>query len=198
MRLCLIALAAMCGFGSSVAQAASLPAPSVEYSADRTMETSAGTFTGKVYVAKDKERSETNMGGMQSVMILRRDKQLGWMIMPMQKMYQTLDFAKAQAQSGAAPDNQVEITEVGTESLEGLRATKYKMLMKDGSAGGFIWMTEHGIPVKMDMLSKDGGEKTRMTITLKNLKIGPQDAQLFELPSGLAAMPSMGNFGMRQ
>lgn len=199
MRLRLLtALAGLCGIGlASVAHGATLPMPCVEYSADRVMETSAGTFTGKVYVAKDKERSETNMGGMQSIMILRRDKQLGWMIMPMQKMYQTLDFAKAQAQSGAAPDSQVEITEVGTETVEGLSSTKFKMLMKDGSAGGFIWITEHGIPVKMDMLSKDGGAKTRMTITLKNVKIGQQDAQLFELPSGLSAMPNMGNFGMR-
>lgn len=44
------------------AQAATLPAPSVEYSADRIMESEAGTFTGKVYSAKDKDRSETNMG----------------------------------------------------------------------------------------------------------------------------------------
>src|SRR5690606_35432602 len=77
------------------ARAATLPAPSVEYSADRVMETSSGTITGKVYATKDKERAETNMGGMQSVMILRRDKQLGWMIMPAHNMYQTMDFAKA-------------------------------------------------------------------------------------------------------
>jgi Domain of unknown function (DUF4412) len=135
---------------------------------------------------------------MQSVMILRRDKQLGWMLMPAQKMYMTMDFAKAQKQSGAAPDDQVEITEVGSETVEGLSAKKYKMVMKDGSAGGFIWVTGQGIPVKMDMLSKPGGEKTRMTITLKNLQIGSQDAQMFELPSGYTAMPSMGAFGARQ
>jgi len=198
MRLRLLAFAALCGcLVTGAARTAALPSPSVEYSADRVMETSAGTFTGKVFAAKDKERAETNMGGMQSVMILRRDKRLGWMIMPMQRMYQTLDFAKAQAQAGAAPDDQVEITEVGTETIEGFSAKKYKMLMKDGSAGGFIWITEHGIPVKMDMLSKQGAEKSRMTITLKNLKIGPQDAQLFELPSGLTAMPSMGSAGTR-
>jgi hypothetical protein len=198
MRLSFVALAAMCGLGvTGAVQAAALPSASVDYSADRVVETSSGTFTGKVYATKDKERAETNVGGMQSVMILRRDKQLGWMIMPTHKMYQTLDFAKAQAQSGAAPDDQVQITEVGTETIEGHSANKYKMLTKDGSAGGFIWITEHGIPVKMDMLSKDGVEKTRMTITLKNLKIGPQDAQLFELPNGLTAMPSTGSLSMR-
>jgi hypothetical protein len=198
MRLRSLALVALCTLGvTTQMEAATLPGPTVEYSADRVMETSAGTFNGKVYATKDKERSETSMGSMQSVMILRRDRQLGWMLMPSHKMYQTMDFAKAQAQSGAAPDDQVEITEVGSESIEGFQAKKFKMLMKDGTAGGFIWITEHGIPVKMDMLSKSGGEKSRMTVTLKNLKVGPQDAQLFELPSGYTAMPSMGSLGMR-
>ncbi|HKE94413.1 MAG TPA: DUF4412 domain-containing protein [Povalibacter sp.] len=173
-------------------QAAGLPVPTVEYSADRIIESDAGTISGKVYAAKDRERTETNMGGMQSVMILRRDRQLGWMLMPMQKMYQQLDFAKAAQQSGAAPDDQVEITVVGSESVEGFAATKYKMLMKDGSAGGFIWITQEGIPVKMDMLSKSGRDKTRITMTLKNLTIGAQDPQLFELPADYAAMPAFG------
>lgn len=173
-------------------QAASLPVPTVEYSADRLIESDAGTFNGKVYSARDRERTEMHMGDMKTVMILRRDKQIGWMLMPMQKMYQQMDFAKAAQQSGAAPDDQVEITVVGTESVEGFTATKYKMLMKDGSAGGFIWITEQGIPVKMDMLSKSGREKSRITMTLKNLTIGEQDPQLFELPEGYTAMPSFG------
>lgn len=196
MRIRIAAFAALCGFGMAAqVQAATLPAPSVEYSADRVVETSSGTFNGKVYSAKDKERAEMSMGGMQSVMILRRDKQIGWMLMPAQKMYMTMDFAKAQQQSGAAPNDQIDITEVGTETIEGQSAKKYKMLMKDGSGGGFIWVTDQGIPVKMDFLSKSGGEKTRMTVTLKNLQIGSQDAQNFELPSGYTAMPNMGNFG---
>jgi hypothetical protein len=200
MRLrLLIVLAGLCGGSiANVANAAPLPAPQVEYSADRIMETSAGKFTGKVYVTKDKERTETDMGGMQSVMILRKDKQLGWMIMPSHKMYQTLDFAKAREQSGAAPDDQIDITEVGSETVSGLSTTKYKMVMKDGSAGGFIWISKEGIPVKMDMLSKDSRSKTRITVTLENVKIGPQDPQLFELPAGLTAMPSMGAFGGRR
>ena len=177
---------------ATAAHAAGLPAPTVEYSADRVIETEAGTFNGKVYAAKDKERTEMHVGDMKTVMILRRDKQLGWSLMPMQKMYQQIDFAKAAQQSGAAPDDQVEITVVGTESIEGFEVTKYKMLLKDGSAGGFIWITQEGIPVKMDMLSKSGREKSRMTMTLTNLTIGAQDPQLFELPADYNAMPSFG------
>lgn len=186
----LFAQFALPGFGQ--AHASSLPAPSVEYSADRIVETEAGTFEGKVYSSRDRERSETTMQGMQSVMILRRDRQLAWMLMPTQKMYQEMDFAKAQQQSGSAPDSQVEITEVGSDTVEGFATTKYKMLMKDGSAGGFIWITGEGIAVKMDMLSKSDGEKTRITMTLRNLQIGAQDPQLFELPEGYSQMPSFG------
>jgi len=183
--LCLVAFAA-------TANGAGLPVPTVEYSADRVMETEAGTFEGKVYAAKDKERSETSLQGMTSVMILRRDKQLGYMLMPAQKMYQQMDFAKAQAQNGAQPADQVEITEVGSDTIEGQPTTKYKLIMKDGSAGGFMWFTKDGIMVKMDAVVKNGRNKSRMTITLKNVQIGSQDASLFEVPAGYNAMPSFG------
>jgi hypothetical protein len=188
------AVAVGCLLGITTVHATSLPAPQVEYSADRVIESEAGTFTGKVFAAKDKERSEIAMRGMQSVTIVRRDKQLGWMLMPSHRLYSQMDLARARQQSGA-PAEDVTIEEIGSETIEGYAATKYKLLMKDGSAGGFIWVTADGIAIKMDMLTKEGGKKSRMTMTLTNLKIGPQDAALFELPSGYSAMPTMGNIG---
>lgn len=177
------------------ASADTLPVPTVEYSADRIVETEAGTFDGKVYFTKDKERLETNAQGMQSVMILRRDQQLGWMLMPAQRMYQKLDLARAQQQSGAQAADAVTIEQVGAETVEGHDATKYKMLMKDGSGGGFIWITQDGIPVKMDFLGKSGRDKTRMTVTLANVQVGTQDPALFEPPSDYKPMPSIPGFG---
>ena len=193
-RFALVSALCIVAFATS-AQGAGLPVPSVEYSADRVMETEAGTFEGKVYAAKDKERSETRMQGMTSVMILRRDKQLGYMLMPTQKMYSQMDFANAQQQSGAQSADPVQITEVGSDTIDGQTTTKYKLIMKDGSAGGFMWFTKEGILMKMDTVVKNGRDKSRMTITLKNLKIGAQDASLFEVPDGYSAMPSFGGRG---
>jgi hypothetical protein len=193
-RFALVSALCIIAFATS-AQGAGLPVPSVEYSADRIMESEAGTFEGKVYAAKDKERSETSMQGMTSVMILRRDKQLGYMLMPAQKMYQQMDFAKAQQQSGGQAADQVDITEVGSETIEGQPTTKYKLIMKDGSAGGFMWFTKDGIMMKMDTVVKNGRDKSRMTITLRNLKIAAQDASLFEVPAGYNALPSFGGGG---
>lgn len=174
-----------------------LPTPTVEYSADRVIESEVGTIEGKVYAAKDKERTETSMKGMTSVMILRRDKQAGYMLMPAQKMYMQMDFAKAQQQSGGGqPADAVDITEVGSETIEGQATKKYKLIMKDGSAGGFMWFTKDGIMVKMDAVVKSGRDKSRMTMTLKNIKVGSQDASLFEVPAGYNAMPSFGGMGV--
>jgi outer membrane lipoprotein-sorting protein len=183
--LCLYAL------GGAAAEGP-LPSPTVEYSADRTMESDAGTFTGKVHFTKDKERAEMQMQGMSSVTIQRRDKQLSWMLMPAQRMYMERSIREARQQMRDGPPDNVTISEVGKETVGGVETTKYKLLMRDGSAGGFMWFTREGIAMKMDLLQKQGGEKTRMTITLSNLKIGPQDPALFEVPSGYNKMPNMG------
>jgi hypothetical protein len=195
-RLTLASALCVAAVTTTSAHGATLPTPSVEYSADREMQTEVGTIEGKVYSAKGKERMETSMKGMTSVMILRSDKKEGYMLMPAQKMYMQMDFAKAQAQSGTQPpENDVQITEVGSETIEGQPTTKYKMILKDGSAGGFMWVTKDGIVMKMDAVVKSGKDKSRMTMTLKNLKIGAQDPALFEVPAGYTKLPSMGNMG---
>ena len=173
-----------------------LPVPTVEYSADRVMETEKGTMTQKVFHAAGKERSEMNMGGMQSVMILRPDQKAGYMLMPAQKMYQQMDFAKARETVSGTPGEDVTITEEGRETVEGLEATKYKLVTADKKYGGFMWFTDQGIAVKMDLLSREDGKKSRITMTLKNLQVADQDDALFEVPAGYNKMPSFGGLSM--
>jgi hypothetical protein len=174
-----------------------LPTPSVDYQAERMMETSAGTFTGRVYFSADKERTETEMGGYQNVTIVRRDRNLVWNLMPAQRMVRETDLKSARdpiaAQTGG---DDVRISAVGGETVEGVATTKYKLIAKDGEAGGFMWFSREGIAVKMDLLQKEDGKASRMTVTLRHLKIGPQDPQLFEVPEGYSKMPAFkGMFG---
>jgi hypothetical protein len=194
-RLLVVAWLCLCTFASQSAPVTQLPTPTVAYSADRTMVTEAGTFTGKVHSSFGMERAEMTAGGMSSVMILRPDRNLAWMLMPTQRMYQEMEFAKARRQSGAGPTADVTITEAGSDLVEGQATTKYKLLMKDGSAGGFMWFTADGVAIKMDLLSKEGGRTSRMTVTLSNLEVGDQDAALFELPGDYSAMPGFKGLG---
>lgn len=177
---------------SSPSAADTIPASDAEYSGVRTVVTAEGSFTQTVHHSHGKERNEMQMEGMSMATILRPDKKVAWQLMPMQKMYMEVDLKNANKMSGNAPDD-VTIEKVGSEVLDGITTTKYKLVMKDKSAGGFIWLSPENIPLKMDFLSKEGNNKNRVTMSLKNLKVEPQDAALFELPQGYQPMPSMGN-----
>ena len=177
---------------SVAANALTPPALTVEYSADRKIETDSGDMQGRVNAAPGMERNETLMEGMSSAMILRMDKKIGYLLMPAQKMYQELDFSKASKQTGSVTPEQAVLELVGQETVSGQIANKYKFVVKDKSAGGFLWYTSSGIPVKMDVLSKSDGKTERMTVTLENIKIETQDRGLFEVPSDFNKLPSGG------
>lgn len=189
----LIAGLGLAVIGAGSAGAAGLPASKVEYSATRVVESEQGSFSGKVHHSAGKERAEMDMGGMKMITIVRPDKQLVWTLMPNEKMYMEMDMRAAQ-QSGmhSDPTQDVTITELGKETVEGHATTKYKMVMKDNSAAGFVWLTKDNIPVQMEMLSGQGGEKTRVKISLKDLQLGKQSGALFEVPGGYQKMPGMG------
>jgi hypothetical protein len=99
-------------------------------------------------------------------------------------------------------DYDVEMTEVGPELLDGVETVKQKVIMTSadgGKMGGFWWTTAEGIPIKMDMLAIEEGDKTRLKQQLSNLELGEPDPSLFEIPAGyqLLSMPfGMGMPGM--
>jgi len=163
--------------------AAPPPEPKVEYSADSTMEAEGGmTMKSRVYHAPGKQRMEMGGEGGQ-VTIMRKDKKVIWMLMG--DMY--METQMNQSDSQDPNDMDVQQTAVGEETVNGVKTTKSKVIAtkKDGSKfGGFFWTTKDGITVKMDLLSKEGKEKHRISQELTNLKVGKQDPKLFEIPPG--------------
>ncbi|MBH0203396.1 MAG: hypothetical protein HP496_14125 [Nitrospira sp.] len=178
--------------------AAPPPEVQVDYSADSTMETEGGmTMKSRIYHTVNKDRME--MGGSDGMTsIVRKDKKVVWQLMGDMYMEMPMDASNASGMDGF---DIVEQTEVGQETINGVKATKSKIVAvkKDGSGkfGGFFWTTKEGITVKMDMLSKEGDKKLRMTSELSNLKIEKQNPALFEIPAGytkndMGAMMGMG------
>jgi hypothetical protein len=172
----------------SAAEAASPPLLTVEYSAHRRIETDQGVIEGSVAAAPGMERSEIRMGSMSSsVMIMRSDRKVGYRVMPAQRMYLEVDLAQAAQRSGTVAQDQLELEAVGSETVSGLATTKYKFVTKD-----------EGIPVKMDVLSKYGSDKSRTTVTLHDVRIGEQDRSTFDVPAGFARVTGSGLFGMKR
>jgi hypothetical protein len=188
MKIKIWILINLLGALASFVKSDSLPLPSSEYSGVREIRSEQGLYSQSVYYAMGKERVETRLDNMALIMIQRPDKQLAWQLMPHLKMYRAMSLKLGKEMTGTPPDD-FSIELVGEEMVEGLPCRKYKLLMKDKSAGGFIWFTAQNIPLKMDFISREGTRKTRYSMTLKNLQMGKQASDLFEIPASYKPLP---------
>ena len=168
----------------------------VSYSARQYMETADTTMNGMVYHAPGMERREYEQDGDKTVMIIRNDKQMMWMLMPGEKMYMENKFPK-EGRKDDIGAYKITKTVVGPDTVNGIKTTKSKVIMigPDGAKmGGFMWTSKEGITVKLDAIAVQGGDKARFKSELKDLKVGKQDPSLFEIPAGYSKM-GMGGLG---
>lgn len=160
-----------------------------EFSADITMRSEVGTMQGRIFVSKEKSRVEF----AEAVTVNRPDKGVVWMILPATKSYfeQPIDVEQAAIFSDKAKaDAGVTKTLLGEEDVGGRKTQKYRVTI-NGNGENFAmlqWVDkETSVPVKS--ASEDG----KWSYEYLNLKVGPQTADLFELPTGYnkMAMPQM-------
>lgn len=186
-------------FGSQPVGAALMERPKVEFSADSIIQTETGSIQQKIFVTPTKERKEMLTGaGDGGVQIFRFDTKVMWMLMPSERMYMEHSMTGGKSQRDDPAQWTYEDTAVGDETLNGVPVTKFKTIATstDGKKyGGFSWRTKDGINLKQDLLYKEGNDKKRMLIELRNLKVGKQDPALFEIPDGFTKFDMAGMMG---
>jgi len=203
-RMTVFATAALCAVAFAGRVSAQFKPPAgyedkAEYSADQTMEMEEMKFTAKIFHTPKKERREQSMMGHTSINIIRQDKQLVWVLMPMQNSYMEHPIGQAgPKEQEDFSQYKVEFEKAGEENVDGHDCAKMKVIATkpDGTKfGGFWWSRKaDNIMVKADMIAKmEDGKKRRMLIRNQNIKTGPQDPALFEIPAGYNKM-NMGSF----
>ena len=160
-----------------------------EFSADMVSNTPNAAAEGRIFVSEQKVRTE--MAG--AIVISRLDRNVNWLIMPAQMTYmeQPFDPKTLLGVSEKAP-GETERTPLGKEIINGRQTDKYRVVYdsEKGTAVMFQWIDETAmIPVKM------AAENGSWSIEYRNLRVGPQDPALFELPAGYTkmAMPDVSN-----
>jgi len=183
---------------TSTSYAAQMPIAKVEYSADTKMEANGMIMNGKVYHGRDKDRMEMNVGGSNTVMIIRTDKKIAWMLMPEQKTFMEMSLEESQKKNNDMTQCTVEQKAAGTETVNGIKANKSTVSLTcpdNKGYKGIMWVTKDAIMVKMDVTSTNEGEKVRVVNELSNLTLAKQPANLFEVPPGYQPMNLGGLFG---
>jgi len=154
--------------------------PGEEFSADQILTRPQGEEKGRIYCSNDRWRVDVSHQGKPMIQVFRLDKRVVWMIIPEDKVYMEMPLYLDQVPWAEKVPGEVERKSLGEEAVHGHPAKKYQVKVWNGETAGefYLWVSvKLKVPVKTATL--DG----RFGSELRNIKVGPQPTDLFEVPS---------------
>lgn len=162
----------------------------VSWEATRIVRVDGRTLETRVHHAKLKERISALVKGVEINLVLRYDRKLVWQMTPM--------FALAAETDISGMDSPANIRvlsrqQLGKETVGGVAATRWKIVYQTRGGArreGEYWQNAAGVHVKTRFAVTDPeGKERRVELELRDLKVGPQPSDVFEVPEGYKVMP---------
>ena len=156
------------------------PAGALEFSADQIIRANGKTRAANIYYRDDRWRLEHQDPGPVNVTIVRKDKQVMWLLISRLKHYKEIPYDATQAphvQETLA--GEVSRESVGTEILDGHPTTLYEVKVTNGEAteSYYQWLaTDIHFPLKL--MKKDGS----WAVEYRRVRIHHLSDFLFQLP----------------
>jgi hypothetical protein len=156
-----------------------------EFSGENVMRFGSMVQRGQVYFGGDRWRIEAQLFGQKTITIIRTDKKIMWSLLPDQKTYTEvkLDPKQLVGRTNRFP-GEVGRKKIAYEPVNGYPSDKYLVTFKtagqDTKANIFQWISRDNIAVKTAATDNSWSSEYR------DIKIGRQPRELFEIPSGYA------------
>jgi len=185
--LCIL-LAGSCG------AAAQMPSQFRSFSANQIEVTGRTTKTGKVYSSEKGVRVESSRTEKPVITIMRLDQKAVWVLNPDSKTYMDMGGlgAMGMEMAHAAEGVKTEREAMGSEQVGEYHCDKYHVqtAFEGHVYKSLEWDAKElgGFPVKQ------AGEKGEWSKEYQNVKVGPQDPSLFEVPADYQKMDLGGMF----
>jgi len=167
------------------------------FSADQVQVVGKRTTTSKVYSSEKAVRIEKEEKGKQSITIMHLDRKAVWVLNPEQKTYMDMGgLGAAGADMASSMEGaKVQRDPLGAEQVGAYHCDKFRVQTTyEGHVyTGVEWDAKEldGFPVKY------ADEKGSWSKEYQNVKLGPQDASLFEVPAGYQKIDLGAMFGRR-
>lgn len=178
---------------ASPAQADPKQNPTADYTAE-SVSTTPGEpeSVSKIWYTKERIRVDVSQQGQTMSVIMDRPAKKMTVLLAKSKQYQTEPLPDDDASNPIATGTW-EVAKAGDETVAGVATTKWSVNGKgtDGRAfKGFVWTTKENIQVKMEGEAEEDGKTAKVASALRNLKIGPVDTKVFEIPKDYKPMPN--------
>jgi len=156
------------------------PAGALEFTADQITRIDGRSRKANIYYRDDRWRLEHHDLGPVNVTIVRKDKQVMWLLLSRMKHFKTVPYDPAQAPKVTERmEGEIAREEIGTEVLDGHPTTLYQVTVRhdDRTDVYYQWLaTDIRFPLKL--ARKDGS----WTVEYKNVKLRKVTDYLFQLP----------------
>ena len=165
---------------AALVQGAGLPSWALEFTADRITKMDGRTGKAVVYYRDDMWRIEHHSTGPVNVSIVRKDKQVVWLLLSRMKHFKTLPYSAEQDLMVTEKlAGEVSREEIGTETREGHPTVLYEVTTKQGERTEvyYQWLaTDIRFPMKL--AKKDGS----WIVEYQHVKMRAVSDYLFQLP----------------
>jgi hypothetical protein len=166
--------------------------PTADYTAVMVATTAGhAPVESKLWYTRDKVRVDVTRKGQPVTVILDKPAKKMTIIVPKSKLYQQANMPKSGLQNPLATGDW-QIAKVSEETVEGVPTTKWRVNGKDADGQGFhgyIWTTEQHIQVRMEGEAEASGKTVKVTSELRDLKVGPIDPAVFQIPQDYKPLP---------
>jgi hypothetical protein len=160
----------------------------VGFTAERVLILDGRSYTGRMWHMPGEQRHEQDLRAIKPVFLLHAESSLGEVVLP--QLRTVVEFVLP---SGFSVLNHPDLSKaIGQASIEGIATTQYQVdrSSPEGRATGSLWLSRDGIPMRCvgKFVSRNGKVST-IDWQLHQVKIGRQDAALFEVPRGYTKLP---------
>jgi len=173
------------GFFLLIAQA---PAWALEFSADQITRANGKTHISNIFYRDDRWRLEHQDIGPVNVTIVRKDKQVMWLLLSRLKHYKEIPYDSAQAPKVQEKlEGEISRDKIGTETLDGHPTALYEIRVQEGDRTDtyYQWLaTDIHFPLK---LAKEDGS---WVVEYRRVRIGHVSDFLFQLPVNFQPLES--------
>jgi hypothetical protein len=167
-----------------------LPSWALEFTADRITKIDGRTGKAVLYYRDDMWRIEHHTMGPVNVSIVRKDKQLVWLLLSRMKHFKTVPYtAEQDLMVTEKLDGEVSREEIGTETREGHPTILYEVVTKQGERTEvyYQWLaTDIHFPMKL--AKKDGS----WIVEYQHVKMRSVSDYLFQLPVNFQPLEEFG------
>jgi len=152
----------------------------LEFSADQITKVNGKIHVSSIFYRDDRWRLEHQAVGPVNVTIVRKDKQVMWMLLSRLKHFKEVPYDPDQAPKvQESLEGERSRTAVGSETLDGHPTTLFEVHVQKGdqTADYYQWLARD-IHFPLKLMKKDGS----WSIEYRRVRIGPVSDFLFQLP----------------